>query len=60
VVSRALVARRTGEPVLPDTLAQPASIAAFAALTGVSWWRHARGTNTWKGRAVVAHPGGQQ
>lgn len=59
VASRALVARRTGEPVLPDTLAQPVSIAAFAALTGVSWWRHARGTNTWKGRAVVAHAGGR-
>ena len=59
VASRALVARRTGEPMLPDALAHPASIAAFAALTGVSWWRHARGTNTWKGRAVVAHEGGR-
>ena len=54
VASRALVARRTGEPVLPDALAQPASIAAFGALTALSWWRHRRGTNTWKGRAVVA------
>ena len=58
VVSRALVARRTGEPVLPDTLAQPASIAALSALTAVSWARHVRGTNTWKGRAVVAEGGG--
>lgn len=54
VASRALVARRTGEPVLPDTLAQPASIVALSALTAVSWVRHLRGTNTWKGRAVVA------
>ena len=54
VVSRALVARRTGEPVLPDTLAQPASIAALSILTAISWTRHRRGTNTWKGRTVVA------
>lgn len=53
VVSRALVARRTSEPVLPDTLAQPASIAALSALTAISWTRHLRGTNSWKGRAVV-------
>lgn len=54
VVSRAMVARRTGERVLPDTLAQPASIAAFIALNALSWQRHLRGTNTWKGRPVVA------
>lgn len=52
VASRALVARRTGEPVLPDTLAHPASIMAFAALNVISWARHLRGTNTWKGRPV--------
>ena len=52
--SRAMVARRTGEPVLPDSLAQPASIAAFAALSAASWWRHVRGTNRWKGRRVTA------
>lgn len=53
VASRAMVARRTGEPVLPDTLAQPASIAAFTALNAVSWWRHLRGANAWKGRPVT-------
>lgn len=53
VTSRALVARRTGEPLVPDTLAQPASILAFSALNVISWWRHLRGTNTWKGRAVT-------
>ena len=56
VASRAMVARRTGEPALPDALAHPASIAAFAALNAVSWSRHLRGTNTWKGRPVTATP----
>jgi cellulose synthase/poly-beta-1,6-N-acetylglucosamine synthase-like glycosyltransferase len=56
VASRALVARRTGERVLPDTLAQPASILAFAALNAISWQRHRGGTNTWKGRPVVVAP----
>lgn len=53
VASRALVARRTGEHLLPDVLAHPASITAFVALNAVSWQRHLRGANTWKGRAVV-------
>ena len=52
VASRAMVARRTGEPVLPDALAQPASIAAFSALNAISWLRHLRGANTWKGRSL--------
>lgn len=53
VASRALVARRTGERVLPDTLAHPASIGAFVVLNALSWNRHRRGTNRWKGRAVT-------
>lgn len=57
VASRAMVARRTGERIIPDTLAQPASIAAFIALNALSWQRHLRGTNTWKGRPVVAEVG---
>jgi hypothetical protein len=56
VASRVLVARRTGERVLPDALGQPASIAAFAVLNAVSWRRHARGANTWKGRPVTPQP----
>ena len=52
VTSRALVARRTGEPVMPDALAHPASILAFGVLNAVSWTRHLRGTNSWKGRPV--------
>ena len=54
VASRASVAMRTGERVVPDALAQPASIAAFTMLNVISWWRHLRGTNTWKGRSVRA------
>ncbi len=53
VTSRAMVATRTGERIVPDALAQPASIAAFVGLNVVSWWRHRRGTNAWKGRAVT-------
>lgn len=52
VASRMMVAQRTGERTLPDALAHPASIAAFTALNTVSWWRHLRGTNRWKGRPV--------
>ena len=53
VASRALVAQRTGERVLPDVLAHPVSIGVFAGLNIVSWRRHRRGTNRWKGRAVT-------
>jgi hypothetical protein len=52
VTSRALVARRTGGRVVPDSLAHPASIAAFIGLNVLSWSRHVRGTNTWKGRSL--------
>ena len=53
VTSRALVARRTGERVLPAARAQPASIAAFAVLNAISWRRHLSRRNTWKGRPVT-------
>ena len=52
VTSRAMVARRVGEPLV-DSLAQPASIAAFVALNVISWRRHLAGRNTWKGRPVT-------
>jgi len=52
VASRVLVARRVGEPLV-DSLAQPASIAAFVALNAISWRRHLAGKNTWKGRPVT-------
>ena len=57
ITSRILVARRVGERVVPDALAQPASVGAFIALNVVSWRRHTRGTNTWKGRSVLPAPG---
>lgn len=53
VISRALVARRFGDRVLPDSFAQPASIVSFVALNAISWSRHLRGTATWKGRPVT-------
>ncbi|MCH9830602.1 MAG: glycosyltransferase, partial [Actinomycetia bacterium] len=52
VTGRALVAKKTGSKVLPDSLAHPVSIAIFIGLNAVSWSRHLRGTNTWKGRAL--------
>ena len=57
VASRAVVARRVGGSVWPDSAAHPASIAAFAALNVVSWWRRLRGTASWKGRPVTPQPG---
>lgn len=52
VVSRAMVARQTGERMWPDALTQPLSTAAFAALTAASIVRRRRGTLTWKGRSI--------
>lgn len=57
VASRVLVARRTGERSMPDALAHPASVAAFGGLNLISWWRHLRGANQWKGRPVVQRSG---
>ena len=54
VTSRALVANRTGERTWPDALAHPVSVTAFCGLNVLSWSRHLRGTNTWKGRPVTA------
>ena len=54
VAGRALVARRTGERVWPDTLAHPLSVGAFAALTLVSLRRKRAGTLTWRGRSISA------
>ncbi len=52
VVSRSLVARRTGNSYVPDSLAHPVSIATFIGLSALSWSRHLRGKNTWKGRVL--------
>lgn len=56
VASRATVAGRVGGRVWPDSMAQPASIVAFAALNGISWYRHRRGLATWKDRPLMTHP----
>jgi hypothetical protein len=55
---RVVSARATGARVWPDSAAHPLSAAAFAWLTAVSVLRHARGTNTWRGRAVVPNTAG--
>jgi hypothetical protein len=52
VLGRVLVARATGQPVLPDVLAHPASIAALGWLTAASWRRKRVGSLRWKGRPV--------
>jgi hypothetical protein len=52
VTGRALAARRTGSRVWPDSLAHPASIAAFGWLTATSLRRHRAGTLTARGRSV--------
>lgn len=51
-VSRALVARRMGTQVWPDSAMHPASVASFIAISVISWRRQQLGTNTWKGRVV--------
>jgi hypothetical protein len=57
VAGRAMAARSTGERVIPDALAQPISIGAFAGMTVASLVRNYRGTNSWKGRAIhIAKP----
>ena len=62
VGGRVAVARATGQRVLPDALAHPASVVALASLTAMSWVRLRRGELTWKGRGVTVppptHPGG--
>lgn len=52
VLGRVMVARTTGQPVLPDVLAHPVSITVFGALVADSWRLRRRGTLTWKGRSL--------
>lgn len=52
VVGRAMVARTTKQPVLPDVLAHPVSVAVLAGLVAESWRRRRRGALTWKGRGI--------
>ena len=50
VAGRTLVARRTGQHLVPDVAAHPASVAAFGWLVAESWRRKRAGTLTWRGR----------
>lgn len=52
VVNRIVVAYTTGQRVFPDSLGQPLSIAALAALFIRSQRAHKRGTLCWKGRQL--------
>jgi hypothetical protein len=52
VVSRAMVARRTGGRVFPDSLAHPASVAALCWLVRDSAARHRRGGIVVRGRRL--------
>ena len=52
VAGRALVARRTGGRVLPDSLAHPVSIGVLGWLTARSWQLRRRGALSWKGRPL--------
>jgi hypothetical protein len=52
VTGRALVARRTRTPVVPDALAHPASVLAFGALVAESWRRKRAGRLAWRGRSL--------
>jgi len=52
VAGRAMVARRVGGRVWPDSLAHPLSIGLLGYLTAVSWRGRHRGQLTWKGRPV--------
>lgn len=52
VIGRTLVARRTGQRVLPDVLAHPASVAVFSALVARSWRAKRAGNLFWRGRRL--------
>lgn len=52
VAGRALVARRTGQRLLPDVLVHPASVLALAVLLASSWRGHNKGSLTWRGRPL--------
>ena len=53
VAGRALVARRTGQRMMPDVLAHPASVVAFGGLVAESWRRRSTGTLSWRGRPLT-------
>lgn len=52
MASRILIGTMTGARLWPEALLHPIAITAFCMINALSWTRHLRGTNTWKGRAV--------
>lgn len=52
VAGRLVTAGATRGRGWPDAAAHPLSVGALAWLTGLSWWRHRRGTLRWKDRPV--------
>lgn len=49
---RLIVAVRMGQRKFPEVFTHSFAIAVFAGLNALSWLRHLRGTNSWKGRAL--------
>lgn len=49
---RLIVAVRTGQRKYPEIFTHSIAIAVFAVLNALSWVRHLKGTNSWKGRAL--------
>ena len=54
VVGRLASARQFKQHTIPEIFLHPLSILGFVYLNGVSWYRHKRGLNTWKGRQLSA------
>lgn len=52
VAGRTLVARRTGQHLVPDVATHPASVATFGWLVAESWRRKRAGRLTWRGRPL--------
>ena len=52
VLGRVIVAQRTKQRTVPDVLLHSFSIIAFVSLNIISWYRHMRHRNSWKGRVL--------
>jgi hypothetical protein len=52
IYGRWIVAVRMGQRKFPEIVTHSIAIAVFAGLNALSWFRHLRGTNSWKGRAL--------
>jgi hypothetical protein len=52
IASRLLIGKATSARVWPEVVLHPVAICIFCGINVLSWIRHMRGTNTWKGRTV--------